>query len=90
MRRRNFLEGSAALAVWAQAKVADKVHLPSGYFISFEGQFQSQQEASRLINSSLHDQPALGPAAGLPGHSDGSDASGLISVLQALSARHPQ
>ena len=33
----------------AQAKVADKVHLPSGYFISFEGQFQSQQEASRLI-----------------------------------------
>ncbi len=33
----------------AQALINKKVHLPSGYFVSFEGQFQSQQEASRLI-----------------------------------------
>ena len=32
-----------------QEKLAANVHLPRGFFISFEGQFQSQQEASRLI-----------------------------------------
>ncbi|MDF1754514.1 MAG: efflux RND transporter permease subunit [Verrucomicrobiales bacterium] len=29
--------------------IAEKVTLPEGYFISFEGQFESQQKASRLI-----------------------------------------
>ncbi len=32
-----------------QNKLTTNVHLPSGFFISYEGQFQSQQEATRLI-----------------------------------------
>lgn len=32
-----------------QKKVNEQVHLGSGYFTRYEGQFQSQQEASRLI-----------------------------------------
>jgi CzcA family heavy metal efflux pump len=32
-----------------QKTVGEKVHLESGYFISYEGQFQSQQEATRII-----------------------------------------
>jgi len=32
-----------------QKKINDQVHLPTGFYISYEGQFQSQQEASRLI-----------------------------------------
>ena len=33
----------------AQAAIARDVKLPAGYFITFEGQFQSQKEATRLI-----------------------------------------
>ena len=32
-----------------QKKLNDNVHLPTGFFINFEGQFQSQQEATKLI-----------------------------------------
>ncbi len=32
-----------------KAEVAEKVNLPEGYFISYEGEFQSQQEASLRI-----------------------------------------
>ncbi len=32
-----------------QDKLTAQVHLPQGFFISYEGQFQSQQEATRLI-----------------------------------------
>ena len=34
----------------AQKRINENVHLPSGFFISYEGQFQSQQTASRLIS----------------------------------------
>lgn len=38
-----------AVVTEIQKKITEKVHLPTGFFISYEGQFQSQQEATRLI-----------------------------------------
>ncbi|MBI3427937.1 MAG: efflux RND transporter permease subunit, partial [Acidobacteria bacterium] len=38
-----------AVVTEIQKKITEKVHLPAGFFISYEGQFQSQQEATRLI-----------------------------------------
>jgi CzcA family heavy metal efflux pump len=38
-----------AVVTEIQRKITEKVHLPTGFFISYEGQFQSQQEATRLI-----------------------------------------
>lgn len=39
----------AALVATLQERVAAEVSLPDGYFISYEGEFQAQQEASRRI-----------------------------------------
>ena len=38
-----------ALVLRLQREVGEKVQLPQGYFLSFEGEFKSQQEASRRI-----------------------------------------
>ncbi len=38
-----------AVVTEIQKKINEQVHLPTGFFISYEGQFQSQQEATRLI-----------------------------------------
>ncbi len=37
------------LIVEAQKKIADQVKLPAGYFIKYGGQFESQQEAQRIL-----------------------------------------
>lgn len=37
------------LVVEAQKKIADQVKLPAGYFIQYGGQFESQQEAQRIL-----------------------------------------
>ncbi|HEV7869487.1 MAG TPA: efflux RND transporter permease subunit, partial [Chthoniobacteraceae bacterium] len=38
-----------SLVLRLQREVREKVQLPQGYFLSFEGEFKSQQEASRRI-----------------------------------------
>ncbi|TDU71066.1 CzcA family heavy metal efflux pump [Prosthecobacter fusiformis] len=38
-----------ALVARLQQQIAEKVKLPEGYFISYEGEFQAQQEASQRI-----------------------------------------
>ena len=39
----------ASLVTRLQSETASNVSLPSGYFVSFEGEFQAQQEASKRI-----------------------------------------
>ncbi len=39
----------SGLAIQLQEQVAEKVKLPEGYFITFEGEFRAQQEATRRI-----------------------------------------
>jgi len=43
------VRGVSDLVVRLQEEVAEKVKLPEGYFITFEGEFQAQQEATRRI-----------------------------------------
>ncbi|WP_035607352.1 CusA/CzcA family heavy metal efflux RND transporter [Haloferula sp. BvORR071] len=38
-----------ALVTKLQAEVAEKIKLPEGYFVSYEGEFQAQKEASQRI-----------------------------------------
>src|SRR5437867_3886882 len=40
-----------SLIAEAQQKIASQVNLPSGYFVEYGGQFESQQEATRILLS---------------------------------------